>query len=698
MALLQPGTEMSRYTILGKLATGGMSEIYLARQSGPSGFSKVLVLKVILPHLADDPSFMQMFQNEAKLAALLNHPNVVQIFDFGVAEPGHFMAMEYIDGRNLRRVIKALKQARSRIPRPVALRIISDTCGALEYAHGLTDPGSGAPLHVIHRDVSLENILVTYSGQVKLVDFGIAKATNLESYTTQGTLKGKYSYMAPELIRGAIPDKRIDIYAAGIVLYSALLGKLPFTASNQAQLLDKILNQDPIRPRNLDPELPEELEAIILKALHKDRERRYQSAGQIQADIEGYLQRENAVVMPSQLSQFMVETFPPGTDKDRETYHSLTGASSYTPTTPGKGRPAPKLDPEDPPMGTPAGYASPLLPSASGEINLERFKTQITPPPDAMDAETREMDAPPVHNVPASQPETLPAGPASLPPASTAPPPPVAPAAAAVVPIPSTAAPLPPGPLDAEALVLEPSVEMLAPPRSRWPLVVAVVVVAIAVSTTALILLTRSDSTRGQSTVAATTDTGVRVRDALQVATRPDVGAVPKPDPKPAPKPTPKPAPKPAPKPDPKPAPKPATSKPGTLSVSCRLPAKVTIDGKAQGALPLVGKRLNVGTHVVVVMGQRPHFRMARKVQIRPGGQVKLQLKPRHGRIRVLVRPWAKVTLDGRRLGVTPLPPIQVYEGPHNLVLRNSELKSTKRRSVTVRPGGEVTVKVQMGR
>jgi eukaryotic-like serine/threonine-protein kinase len=688
MALLQPGTEMSRYTILGKLATGGMSEIYLARQSGPSGFSKVLVLKVILPHLADDPSFMQMFQNEAKLAALLNHPNVVQIFDFGVAEQGHFMAMEYIDGRNLRRIIKALKQARSRIPRPVALRIISDTCGALQYAHGLTDPSTGAPLRVIHRDVSLENILITYSGQVKLVDFGIAKATILESYTTQGTLKGKYSYMAPELIRGASPDNRIDIYAAGVVLYSALLGKLPFTASNQAQLLDKILNQDPPRPRELDPELPEELEAIVLKALHKDRERRYQSAGQIQAEIESYLQRENAVVMPSALSQFMIETFPAGTDKDRETYHSLTGASSYTPTTPGKGRPKPKLEPEDPPTGTPAGFASPLLAPASGEINLERFKTQITPPPDAMDAETREIDAPPEHERGVQ---------AALPP-------PGAPPAPSVSPIkrsPSTAAPLPPGPLDAEALVVEPSELTLTPPRSRWTIVVAVVAVAVGVSIVALLLLTRGSSpSRDQVVVVGASDAGAGIQDAMQVASRPGLNQAPPPDsaaPKPTKKPAPQPAPKPAPKRARKPTPKP-NARPGALSISCRLPGQVSIDGKAQGALPLHGKRLSAGTHVVVVKGQRPHFHMVRKVQIRSGGQVKLQLKPRHGRIRVLVRPWAKVTLDGRRLGVTPLPRIQVYEGSHSLVLRNDELASTKRRRVTVRPGGEVTVKVQMGR
>jgi serine/threonine protein kinase len=215
-------TVVGGYTILANLARGGMAEVYLARHSRSSAFSKVVVLKVILPHLAEVPEFIKMFENEANLAALLNHPNIVQVFDFGEESGVTFMAMEYIDGPSLTRILRATHSSQSRVPVPIAARIVRDTCAALHYAHGLTDP-KGSPLHIIHRDVSLDNILLSYSGQVKIVDFGIAKARHLESFTQAGVLRGKYSYMAPEMILSRDLDHRIDVYATGVVLFRLLL-------------------------------------------------------------------------------------------------------------------------------------------------------------------------------------------------------------------------------------------------------------------------------------------------------------------------------------------------------------------------------------------------------------------------------------------------------------------------------------------
>lgn len=331
MSLFEPGATISRYTILGKLATGGMAEVYLARQSGPSGFSKLMVLKVILPHLSEDPEFVNLFHNEAKLAAVLNHPNVVQIFDFGVEGDTHYMAMEYLDGLGLNKISNALEERNQRIPIPIAIRIISDACSALEYAHSLTGP-EGNPLDIIHRDVSPDNILVTYSGQVKLVDFGIAKARHLESYTSAGALRGKYRYMAPEMIRGDRLDRRVDTYAMGVVLFRLVTGQLPFDGDNHAQLIDRIVNHPAPRARDLQPDLPEALERIIQKSLNKDREHRYQRAADLQIDLEAFLLASGNAVMPYHITQFMNETFPAGSDEYRLQYQRLASSAASGPS------------------------------------------------------------------------------------------------------------------------------------------------------------------------------------------------------------------------------------------------------------------------------------------------------------------------------------------------------------------------------
>ena len=211
------------YQLIKKLATGGMAQIYLARQQGLEGFEKLLVVKRILPHLAENEDFIKMFLDEARIAARLNHPNIVQIFNLGSQDDTFFIAMEYIHGEDVRRVWKRADQAGKDLPVPMVCRIIMDAAAGLDYAHKKTDQ-VGKPLGIVHRDISPQNILVTFEGGVKVVDFGIAKAADQATVTKSGVLKGKYSYMSPEQASGQKIDHRTDIFALGTVLYELLTG------------------------------------------------------------------------------------------------------------------------------------------------------------------------------------------------------------------------------------------------------------------------------------------------------------------------------------------------------------------------------------------------------------------------------------------------------------------------------------------
>src|SRR5262249_47010687 len=226
---------LGKYQLLRKLATGGMAEVFLAKTDGPMGFEKLLVIKRILPHLAEDPQFVEMFLGEAKLAAQLNHPNLVQIFDFGRAEGSYFIAMEYIDGPNLRTLQVRARDLRRMVPFPIAARIVSWAAEGLAYAHDFQDLATGQPLHLVHRDVSPDNILVGRSGTVKLVDFGIAKATGQSHQTQAGTVKGKVAYMAPEQLRGEPLDRRVDLYPLRIGPSELCTGRMPFEGGTGAR-------------------------------------------------------------------------------------------------------------------------------------------------------------------------------------------------------------------------------------------------------------------------------------------------------------------------------------------------------------------------------------------------------------------------------------------------------------------------------
>lgn len=277
-----------RYILLKRLAVGGMAEVFLAfPQNGRAREEDRLVIKRILPNLAADAHFVTMFLNEARVAARLNHPNIVRLFDLGKEGESYFLAMEFIHGDDLGALVNRLAARDQRLPLPQALRLIRDACLGLSHAHTLTDE-RGAPLHLVHRDISPQNVMVSFDGEVKLLDFGIARASNLTSTTQTGEIKGKYAYIAPEQARGSGVDQRSDLFSLGLVLYELLTGHSPFKRGNDLITLRAAI-ECAIEPPSRFVPLPHALEAIVLKAVARDPRARFASASAFARAIERFL-------------------------------------------------------------------------------------------------------------------------------------------------------------------------------------------------------------------------------------------------------------------------------------------------------------------------------------------------------------------------------------------------------------------------
>jgi serine/threonine protein kinase len=273
----QPGDRFGRYELVSRLGRGGMAETWKARLLGEAGVTKSVLIKKVLPEYANDQVFTSMFISEARISATLSHGNIAHVYDFGRADGEYFLAMEYVDGQPLHRIIKrAPRVGLSSIPVPLAVFIALELCRGLHYAHTRKDD-RGVPLGIVHRDISPDNVLISYEGQVKIVDFGIAKARELRGFNTEpGVVKGKFLFFSPEQARGEEVDARTDVWATGIVLYELLCGKLPVDGP-QYVALSKIVNGEFPPPRQLNSDLPPELDAIVMKALAVDRERRFES-------------------------------------------------------------------------------------------------------------------------------------------------------------------------------------------------------------------------------------------------------------------------------------------------------------------------------------------------------------------------------------------------------------------------------------
>jgi eukaryotic-like serine/threonine-protein kinase len=311
------GTRFGKYTLQNRIAVGGMAEIFLARQEGLEGFEKTICIKRIRPHLSSQPNFVRMFLNEAKLAAQLNHPNIVQIYDLGRINESYFIAMEYISGRDMSRIIPKAEKAGIPFPMIYALRIASNVCEGLYYAHTKTD-AYGNALNVVHRDITPENILVGFNGTVKIVDFGIAKANSTLEQTRAGEIKGKLSYMSPEQCMGGQLDSRSDIFSLGSVVYEWITGYKLFTGENEMAILKSIIDGKIYPPSYFKEDVPEAVERILMKSLEKDRDKRYQSAWEMQFDIDTYLASSEFTPSNIHLSNFLKQIFGDEIEREKE--------------------------------------------------------------------------------------------------------------------------------------------------------------------------------------------------------------------------------------------------------------------------------------------------------------------------------------------------------------------------------------------
>lgn len=297
-----------KYTLLRRLAVGGMAELFLALQKSVAGFEKLIVVKRVLPKLASDRAFVEMLLQEARIAATLTHPNIAQVYDVGVVEGDYFIAMEHVHGEDLRSIVRQMKKKGVRaFPLEHTLAIALGCCKGLAYAHDKRDL-DGNPLEIVHRDVSPQNVLVTFTGDVKLVDFGIAKAaTNAEEDATK--LKGKVPYMSPEQARGEPLDARSDIFSLGVMLFELCTGRRLFKGKDEGETLEIIIAGDYPAPRSINPNLDPDLERIIVKALSPDRDTRYASAGEMQADLESYIREAQLAVSTISLGEWMRTLF-----------------------------------------------------------------------------------------------------------------------------------------------------------------------------------------------------------------------------------------------------------------------------------------------------------------------------------------------------------------------------------------------------
>lgn len=274
----------SRYSVIRHLATGGMAEIFLAQQRGAGGFAKKVVVKRVRPEQVDNEDFVKMFLDEARIGALLNHRNVVQVFDFGEDEGTYFLAMEYLLGLDLSQLRKDATDQKKWLPVPVVASAIADACAGLHHAHTATDD-AGQPLNLVHRDVSPSNLFVTFDGTIKVLDFGIAKADGRALETKTGVLKGKYFYMSPEQIRGEPLSGQSDVFALGACLYELLTCVRPFGRDGELAVIRAILQDEIVPPKAHRPDIPDALNAVVLRALARDTSQRFRDAAEMRDAI-----------------------------------------------------------------------------------------------------------------------------------------------------------------------------------------------------------------------------------------------------------------------------------------------------------------------------------------------------------------------------------------------------------------------------
>jgi hypothetical protein len=577
---MEPGERVGRYVILGRLASGGMGEVWLARHDGLGGFAKTVVVKTIADNRAGEEGFREMFLDEARLAGLINHPHVVQVFDFGEDGGRYFLAMEYLEGRSLSEVLARIEREKAALPATLAARIVADCCAGLDFAHDLKDAG-GRSLGIVHRDVTPANIFLTYSGQVKVLDFGIARARARSHHTPTGVAKGKTFYMAPEQIQGDPVDRRADLWGLGVTLYVMLTGRRPFDGPTPLDVFEAILRA-PLPALGLGADAGA-LERIVQRALARDRDDRYPTAGAMRIDLESYLDHQPSVT-GFKLANLMEQLFPVATDADRSRLAAVAAGAGSGPAA--------------------AAFSEKTGPTRELGRGPLGQQTETVPALELPGGEPRLISPPPPRGV-SRKVVGASVGGGTL----------VALAVVAWAMRPSPAPPLPSPP---------------APP----PVVTKVPAPASAVA------------------AAAPPAPSLPVRPAGF----------------------------------------------GSLSVGANVPCEVFVDGRRRGRTPLKLTGLPAGHHHVRLVGPSTEGILSRDsdVQVAEGTATEHNVAFGKGKLVVRALPWADVRVDGKKIGVTPFPPLVVFEGKHELTLDNRQIPAHRRVLVSVAAGQRQDVTVRM--
>ena len=314
------GQGIGRYQLCFELASGGMASVYLARAEGAPGFQKLVALKRIHPHLVAEEDYVRMFLDEAHIASRVTHPNVCSVFDFGHAAGEYFIAMEYLVGEPLsrvhRRVIASADQRSSPLLPARMARVIAQACEGLHAAHELKD-ADGVSFHVVHRDVSAENLFVTYDGMTQVVDFGIAHARQRQHQTDAGQVKGTFPYMAPEQMAAAAVDRRVDVWALGVVLWELLTLRRLFLKDTDVNTMYAVLSSEIEPPSAYRSDVPKELDEIVLKSLQRNPDERWQTTREMGTALRRFLAKQPELTGPAEVAEWMSELFPDGEAQKR---------------------------------------------------------------------------------------------------------------------------------------------------------------------------------------------------------------------------------------------------------------------------------------------------------------------------------------------------------------------------------------------
>jgi serine/threonine-protein kinase len=684
---MSPVVQFGQYLLLKKLATGGMAELFLGKQVGLEGFEKPVVIKRILPHLSENDDFITMFLDEARVAARLNHPRVVQIFDLGKEETSYYIAMEYVRGQDLRKILKRAQTLREAVPVGITLQILAGVLEGLDHAHRKTDE-AGRPIHLVHRDVSPQNILVSYEGDVKLVDFGIAKASTQIYQTRVGILKGKYAYMSPEQARGLPLDRRSDIFAVGILLFEVTTGRRLFRQTSEVETLKKVIECSVTPPSSFDPQYPRELEEILLKALQRNPADRFQNARDMQLALEAFLQHRGTIVSAARLGEYMQRLFAKEMEINREEMRVLMDARPGSPPPSAFAdwearESAPRsMPPTTPPPLEPKALtpSAPDLPAARGATPAEE-DLAVEPTMLLGDSDLMSSAGPadgPVSPTTVSPMRFSQAGDTRV----TPPPEGMTHAAANPEPEP------------------EPTPGLLLPTERRHSSALLwITCLALLGAVAAVVWMLMHERGAGAGSAEPTANEAPPIPSAPpapppmglpqpqdgmgSTPTPPDVALAP-PDEEPA-------------REEPSRRPRrraarerraiaAATPGPATLAVRSVPATQVFFEGRLLGPTPLE-TRLDPGAGMLRLRNQELGIDYRVGLQLSADARSEVNKVFGRARLKVSVEPWAEVTLDGRSLGETPLPAQSVYEGEHLLTLRNPTLGKRETVQVHIRSG-----------